>query len=380
MATQIALGNRRIESQTDDQAVIVRGRPVNHMLHLILTLITGVWAIVWLVVVLLGGEKREAISVDEFGTISRSSPPKTTESSDVSTLMSDPPPLAEQQHSTFTIDAFLVGFRAIGVATLAGIVAGFLAAGVGSRLAMRVSGFMFSRDHPGGFATTDAGNRVGEITAEGTIFLLIFGTILGIMGAYFYAGIKPWLPGPVMLRGLLFGFLLLILLSVMGLETGNDDFQRFGSVTANVLLFSSLFVLYGLLIAPFEAWFDRVLPDSLESTQRDQNVKTIVAFVVLVGGTAIGLTFLPILVVFTFIGLAGGEDAAERLRFGIVIAAIVILLLDYLFLLPAVKEGGYRATIREHRSLASITGGGALLVLIVGVIATSYAIYAISIA
>ncbi|MBK5231369.1 MAG: DUF2510 domain-containing protein [Thermoleophilia bacterium] len=53
----------RIESRTDYQAVIVSGRPVNHILHLILTLVTfGLWGIVWLAIALTGGEKRRVIS------------------------------------------------------------------------------------------------------------------------------------------------------------------------------------------------------------------------------------------------------------------------------------------------------------------------------
>lgn len=51
----------RIETQTDDEVVIVRSRRVNHVLHLILTLITlGSWAIVWIVLAIFGGEKRRS--------------------------------------------------------------------------------------------------------------------------------------------------------------------------------------------------------------------------------------------------------------------------------------------------------------------------------
>ncbi len=65
---------RRIESQSDFQAVLVQGHRVNHVLHLILTLLTlGFWAVAWLALVFLGGEKREVVQVDEWGnpTISR---------------------------------------------------------------------------------------------------------------------------------------------------------------------------------------------------------------------------------------------------------------------------------------------------------------------
>ena len=58
----------RVESQTDYQAVIVSGQRPNHVLHLILTLITfGLWAIVWIALVAFGGEKRGVIEIDPYG-------------------------------------------------------------------------------------------------------------------------------------------------------------------------------------------------------------------------------------------------------------------------------------------------------------------------
>ena len=60
----------RIESQGSFQAVIVEGSKVNHLLHLLLTLITGLWLIVWIVLSLTGGEKRMMIYVDEQGNSS----------------------------------------------------------------------------------------------------------------------------------------------------------------------------------------------------------------------------------------------------------------------------------------------------------------------
>lgn len=60
----------RIQSQSDNMVVIVHGKPVNHMLHLFITLITGgFWLIGWIIVAMKGGEKREMITVDEFGNI-----------------------------------------------------------------------------------------------------------------------------------------------------------------------------------------------------------------------------------------------------------------------------------------------------------------------
>jgi len=67
ISAQVARG-ARVESQSDYQAVVVTGKPVNHVLHLILTLVTcGLWGIVWIVLAVSGGEKRSIASVDEFG-------------------------------------------------------------------------------------------------------------------------------------------------------------------------------------------------------------------------------------------------------------------------------------------------------------------------
>ena len=67
LATQIATG-ARVESQSDFQAVVVRGKPVNHTLHLIITLCTLLmWAPVWIAVAIFGGEKRSMVGVDEYG-------------------------------------------------------------------------------------------------------------------------------------------------------------------------------------------------------------------------------------------------------------------------------------------------------------------------
>jgi hypothetical protein len=65
-----AARGRRIESQSDFQAVLVEGKPVNHTLHAILTIFTCLlWGIVWAVIAATGGETREMVVVDEFGNV-----------------------------------------------------------------------------------------------------------------------------------------------------------------------------------------------------------------------------------------------------------------------------------------------------------------------
>jgi hypothetical protein len=70
IANLVAQG-RRVESQSDYQAVLIRGRHVRHVLHLVLTLITvGLWAPIWLAMWLLYRERREIAAVDEYGNVS----------------------------------------------------------------------------------------------------------------------------------------------------------------------------------------------------------------------------------------------------------------------------------------------------------------------
>ena len=67
ISQQVALG-MRVESQSDFQAIVVKGKPVNHILHGILTAVTlGMWGIVWLILFVTGGQKRTIINVDEYG-------------------------------------------------------------------------------------------------------------------------------------------------------------------------------------------------------------------------------------------------------------------------------------------------------------------------
>ena len=61
----------RVESQTDYQAIVVKGRRPNHLLHFILGIFTLSvwWFFVWLPLALFGGERRRVITVDNYGNV-----------------------------------------------------------------------------------------------------------------------------------------------------------------------------------------------------------------------------------------------------------------------------------------------------------------------
>lgn len=70
VASLVAQGYR-VESQTPHQAILVKGRRPNHLLHLILGIVTISlwWLFVWLPLILFGGEKRRVITVDVYGNV-----------------------------------------------------------------------------------------------------------------------------------------------------------------------------------------------------------------------------------------------------------------------------------------------------------------------
>ena len=71
VATEVRQG-WNVQSQTDYQAVMhIPAEKTNHILHLILTLITlGLWLIVWIALVVIHkGDRHEVIAVDEWGNV-----------------------------------------------------------------------------------------------------------------------------------------------------------------------------------------------------------------------------------------------------------------------------------------------------------------------
>ena len=151
----------------------------------------------------------------------------------------------------------MISFRALGrhlgAASLAGIVAGVVVAGVLGRIAMRVSGFT-SRPELIGIETGN-GNRVGDITLAGTVGLALFvGIIAGIGGGVLYASAEPWLRSRRW-KGVIFGVALLAALGFTVLDPSNSDFKRLGLAPLNVGMFAAMFVAFGVAIA----WlFDRI--------------------------------------------------------------------------------------------------------------------------
>lgn len=194
----------------------------------------------------------------------------------------------------------------------AGAVAGLVAGGIGSRLAMRVLA-LTTPSMEG--ATTEAEAIVGEISAGGTFFLVLFGTALGVGGGLAYLAIRRWLPARG--RGLAYGLLLLALVSPLLVDPDNKDFYILEPVWLGIAMFAALPVLFGLLVAPLQA--------SLEPFFTRDRTRGATIAVLILGLLPLGLggpvAVAVVLAVGAGLALAHSTDAAKLLEARAVVVA-----------------------------------------------------------
>lgn len=59
----------RLEHATADSAILSRGKRVNNVLHLIVSIIFWVWSVVWFIFTMTGGVHRKMLIVAETGQV-----------------------------------------------------------------------------------------------------------------------------------------------------------------------------------------------------------------------------------------------------------------------------------------------------------------------
>jgi len=218
----------------------------------------------------------------------------------------------------------------MGIGVLAGLGAGLVAGGVGSRLAMKVVALIAGPGARG--MITENGNRIGTFTAD-TGFLLFFRSFLGIFGGLLYVALRPWLPASGRRRGLAFGALLLAACGTAVIERENFDFHRFGIPVLNIALFGGLFLLFGLVVAPLADRADRAFPAI--PPRRAPRLGTLGAYALLAGSGLLGL--FPVGMA-TGVGLLGQGEVSVDFR----VALVLYLALLVVALLARVITGGTR--------------------------------------
>lgn len=138
---------------------------------------------------------------------------------------------------------------------LPGLISGFFAFGLGSRLAMRV---MAATSGPAAQGlTTEADEIVGKITLGGSLFLILAGTFIGGVAGLIYLATKPWLPTQRWKRSAIFSLLMLALVGRVLVDSDNLDFVILSPSALAVAMFSALPLLYGAI---FVVLYDRLAP------------------------------------------------------------------------------------------------------------------------
>jgi hypothetical protein len=94
---------------------------------------------------------------------------------------------------------------------------------------------------------TDADAVVGEITTDGTEFVLFTGAVLGIVGSLVYVAVRRWLPARAGFRQAMFAAIVLGPGLVLTIDGNQGDFVFLDTVTS-ILSFSVVIVLYALAL------------------------------------------------------------------------------------------------------------------------------------
>ena len=70
VADEVSLNGWRVAMQHEDRVVLEKGKPINHLLHVILDVITGgVWLLVHVPLWAINRRQVKVITVDEFGNV-----------------------------------------------------------------------------------------------------------------------------------------------------------------------------------------------------------------------------------------------------------------------------------------------------------------------
>ena len=220
-----------------------------------------------------------------------------------------------QQVSDSDRPRWSVFFRSIFCGSLAGVVAGVVFLGIGSRLAMRVVALLNSETKG---TLTDAEEVVGTISADGTIALIIFvGGFGGIFAGTIWVVVRERLPESLSLRIALAGVIATLVGSFAVIEASNADFRLFDPVVLNVAMFMMLVGLTGSATAYGDWVLQRRLPLGFGPG---------VLYGAIVGQGA--LLAVP-LIIFAFFVSGASVDDPPRVAGGFFLVAAVGMLLSW---------------------------------------------------
>jgi hypothetical protein len=155
-------------------------------------------------------------------------------------------------------EAVVSVLRDIARGALAGIIVGVLVLGPGGRIVMRLAAML---DPAAVGRHTENGNRIGDITLEGTVVLLLFGGVLiGAASSVVWVAIQEWIPGRRLTRAALAAPIAVALTGFQLVRPENHDFLILEPVVPVLVLLLGLVAVAGFAFALVDGWLDRRLP------------------------------------------------------------------------------------------------------------------------
>jgi hypothetical protein len=158
---------------------------------------------------------------------------------------------------------------------ITGLIVGLVGVGIGGRIVMRLATLLVP-ESVGAF--TENGNRIGSITLDGSVGLVILGIFLGAGVAAIWVVVSPWIPGTGIRRAL---WAMPIAVGLGGsalIDGGNPDFFILQHDARVVAVLIALIAVIGLLFALVDDALDRRLPPARGA-----------AFVAYLGLTGVGI-------------------------------------------------------------------------------------------
>jgi hypothetical protein len=155
-------------------------------------------------------------------------------------------------------EAVVSVLRDISRGALAGLIVGVVVLGLGGRIVMRLAAVI---DPASVGRRTENGNRIGDITLEGTAVLIIFGGLLvGAAASVVWIAIQEWIPGRPGVRALLAMPIAVALTGFQLVRPENHDFRIMAPVGPILVLLLALVAIAGFAFAVVDGWLDRRLP------------------------------------------------------------------------------------------------------------------------
>lgn len=168
---------------------------------------------------------------------------------------------------------------------IAGAIVGIVVGGLGGRFVMRVAAILHA-EAVGAF--TENGNRIGDITLGGTLFLINFGLIFGLLAGAVWVVVSPWIPGHAGVRALLTAGIAIAIGTPLLIIGRNPDFVILDHDASVVALLVALVGTIGLSIALLDGWLDGRLPHAVTGRRGPAAVYGIVTLL----GTVLVLPFV----------------------------------------------------------------------------------------